>query len=185
MATCTGAELMGMSRRFGVRVMLPPARGPLSAIGSVRDAPLRSARHPSGGRAMQDGPPAKNQAHPHRGGERQSSLYVRPKKIRETCACHAQNGKSVGANSLGNPLSPAVALRAAMSPRYLPLTLRRLGTRHRPGQSGPVDTGRRDVACWVLLACSARKAFGVEDQRVVAFRLDPATVGESAERLVC
>jgi hypothetical protein len=41
------------------------------------------------------------------------------------------------------------------------------------------------VACRVLLACSARKAFGVEDQRVVAFRLDPATVGESAERLVC
>jgi non-ribosomal peptide synthetase component F len=40
------------------------------------------------------------------------------------------------------------------------------------------------VACRGLLACSARKVFGVEDQHAVAFRLDPATVGESAERLV-
>jgi hypothetical protein len=35
-----------------------------------------------------------------------------------------------------------------------------------------------------LLARSARKAFGVEDQQAVAFQLDPATVDKIGQRLV-
>jgi hypothetical protein len=51
-------------------------------------------------------------------------------------------------------------------------------------RSNAVTTVRLLAGHTGLLACSVRKAFGIEYQRVVAFRLDPATIGEGAERLV-
>jgi hypothetical protein len=64
-----------------------------------------------------------------------------------------------------------------------PICSARWGPRARCG-SPPLRPVTTMVGWRGLLACSARKVCGIEDEHVVAFPLDPATVGESAERLV-
>jgi hypothetical protein len=90
----------------------------------------------------------------------------------------------------------AASLRVLIRDLPDPDRVRRLGVNARGGMFAQLceevnrkylsaaAAGDHDGGLQGLLACSARKVFGVEDQHGVAFQLDPATVGESAERLV-